>query len=78
MIITNCFLVHDLVGHRLVTRLFFGDNFGKNDEGHVLKQRQFVEVCLTHQTKVRFLTQNDTDIAYELILKKNFRIYYGL
>ena len=37
-------LAHDLVGHRLVTRLFFGENFGKDDEGAVLKQRQFVEV----------------------------------
>ena len=42
IILTNS--VHDLYGHRLITRVYFGDNYGKDDEGSPLRQRQFVEV----------------------------------
>ena len=40
-------IAHDRFGERLVTRVYFGDNYGKDDEGHPLKLRQFVEVIFS-------------------------------
>ena len=40
----NNSIAHDRFGERLITRVYFGDNYGKDDEGRPLKLRQFVEV----------------------------------
>ena len=42
-------LAHDRFGERLVTRVFFGENYGKDEDGRPLKLRQFVEVTTTYR-----------------------------
>ena len=41
-------LAHDRHGARLITRLYLGDNYGKDDEGSPLKVRQFLEVNIDY------------------------------